>query len=40
MHMSATITVITPTTGKPSLDVLISSLENQTVAAAALHILL
>jgi hypothetical protein len=40
MPASATITVITPTTGKPSLDILIGSLEKQTVAGATFHILL
>jgi hypothetical protein len=37
---SATVTVITPTTGKPSLDVLIGSIDKQTVAGAVFHILL
>src|SRR5262245_16205222 len=34
------VTIITPTTGKPSLDRLIESIEQQTVSGATFHLLL
>jgi hypothetical protein len=40
MHASGKVTIITPTTGKPSLDALIESIERQTLAKAAFHLLL
>jgi hypothetical protein len=40
MHASGQVTIITPTTGKPSLDALIESIARQTLAEAAFHLLL
>jgi len=40
MHASGKVTIITPTTGKLSLDALIESIERQTLAKAAFHLLL
>ena len=40
MHASGKVTIITPTTGKPSLDAFIESIERQTLVKAASHLLL